>query len=115
MRVGLKLFRLLALMACVSLVLAGGHWVHHTHAEAPHFHDETHLIEDEHVNMDRDGGDNGAPFESFIHCGSDLVWISELQNPRTCAVTHARAGGYLKPVIPVYLKVEKPPPRLIAS
>ena len=115
MRVGLKLFRLLALMACVSLVIAGGNWVHHAHAEAPHSHDEMHQITHDHEHLDSNDGISGGPFESFIHCGSDLVWISDARNPNVCEATHVRAEIYFKPFNSVYLQLEKPPPRLIAS
>ena len=114
MRVGLKLFRLLALMACVSLVIAGGNWIHHDHVEAAHSHHQPHLIDHDHAHLDGDHSSDVAPFESFIHCGSDLVWVSKPQNPIACPAIHARAEFLLAPVIAVHLQVEEPPPRLIA-
>ena len=114
MRVGLKLFRLLALMACVSLVLAGGNWTHNAYAESPHSHDEPHLSGHDHAHLDDDPGSDVAPLENFIPCGSDLIWVTEYQNPITCSVVHARAEFFRTPVVSVHLQLEKPPPRLIA-
>jgi hypothetical protein len=109
---GLKLFRLLALLACVSLVVAGGNWVHHAHAHADHAHKLAHPDLPDHANTNNSVHDD-VPRDSLIHCGSEHVWFAQTwipsQDPAVTALDepeHAMAT-------PAHLQVEKPSPRLI--
>lgn len=114
MALGLKLFRVLALLACVSLVVAGGNWVHHAHANQSHAHDSELLAQTPHVHV-HDEEHKNAPPENLIHCGSDHVWFEVAWSSPDLQEASAVGGQTNVSAIPAYPQVEKPPPRLILA
>ena len=114
MALGLKIFRVLALLACVSLVVAGGNWVHHAHAKPSHAHGLELLAQMPHAHI-YDDEHNEAPLENLIHCGSDHVWFEAAWSSPDLQEAPAVGGHTNVSAIPAYLQVEKPPPRLIVN
>ena len=110
MAFGLKLFRHLALLACVSLVVAGGNWVHHVQAD--HAHRSAHLDVEDHARIN-DLVHDDVPNESLIHCGSDHVWFVHTWMPSRDLAATVLAELEHAMATPAHLQVEKPPPRLI--
>ena len=114
MTFGVKLFRILALLACVSLVVAGGTWVHHAHNNQQHAHESERLAQLPHAHI-HDDADKDAPHLSLVHCGSDHVWFETAWSPPHLVEATALGEAKQFSAIPVYLQVEEPPPRLIVS
>ena len=111
---GLTLFRILAVIACVSLVVAGGTWVHHAQAEHPHAHDSVQMAQLPHAHIHNDE-QKSAPFENLIHCGTDHVWFEVVWMARRPQDARAVGGPQQVSAVPSYLQVKEPPPRLIVS
>ena len=114
MALGLKLFRVLALLACASLIVAGGNWVHHAHANQSHAHSSELLAQMPHAHV-HDDGHKDAPLENLIHCGSDHVWFEAVWTARRPQDARAVGGPEPASAVPAYIQVEEPPPRLIVS
>lgn len=111
MGIGFKLFRLLSLLACLSLVLAGGNWVHDAHASKVHTHAGAELGTNDHEHYDNSSKFDDSSMESWIHCGSDNVWVTFSTARLNTLSLHARGQTPFAATNPIYLQVEIPPPR----
>ena len=114
MALGLKLFHFLALIACASLVVAGGNWVHHAPGKQPHSHGSELLAQTPHAHI-HDDEQNDATLENLIHCGSDHVWYEAVRSSPDLQQAAAVGGQTNVAAMPANLQVEKPPPRLIVK
>ena len=114
MALGLKLFRVLALLACASLVVAGGNWVHHAHATQSHAHSSELLAQMPHAHI-HDDEHKDAPLKNLIHCGSDHVWFEAAWSSPDLQVVAAVGEQPNVLAITAYIQVEKPPPRSVVN
>ena len=111
MGISLKLFRLLSLLACLSLVLAGGNWVHDAHASNVHTHAGAELGTNDHQHYDDNSQFDDSSLESWIHCGSDNVWVAFSSARLNTLSPHARGQATFATTNSIYHQPEKPPPR----
>ena len=114
MALGLKLFRVLALLACASLIVAGGNWVHHAHAKQSHAHSPELLAQMPYAHIPDDEHDE-VPLENLIHCGSDHVWFEAAWSSPDLQVVAAVGEQPNVSAITAYIQVEKPPPRPVVN
>lgn len=111
MGIGFKLFRLLSLLACLSLVLAGGNWVHDAHASIVHTHAGAELGTNDHEHYDENSQFDDSSVGNWIHCGSDHVWVTFSSARLNTQSPHARGQTPFAATILIYHQPEKPPPR----
>lgn len=112
MGLAVKLVRLLAVLACVSLIIGGGTWAHDAHFEQPHHHASADWLDGSHSHSHSHEYPDG-PTETLIHCGSDNVWFVQAWTPAVSFEATALSELELASAALIYLQVEKPPPRFM--
>ena len=112
MGLAVKLVQFLAFLACVSLIIGGGTWVHDAHSERPHHHASANWVEGSHSHSHSHEHPNRLT-ETLIHCGSDNIWFAQAWTPTVSFAAAALSELEQASAALIYLQVEKPPPRFM--